>query len=209
MTSVSARIAFVVAGAALAAGVGWVVARRWIHTGDEAIDSGSIVLLGDSITAEGRWPELLPRWPVVNRGRSGYTTEQLVPVAREIASSHPRMVFVLTGTNDIRDGLPASVTGRQLEAIVDAIASTTPDTEIVLQTILPRADAPEAVRAANHRIEQLAAQRNLRLLDLHSAFDDGAGGLRSTETSDGVHLTSAGYARWSALLEQELSALTR
>jgi lysophospholipase L1-like esterase len=55
----------------------------------------------------------------------------------------------------------------------------------------------------------LAAQRNLRLLDLHRAFDDGAGGLRSTETSDGVHLTAAGYARWAELLEQELSALTR
>ena len=68
-------------------------------------------------------------------------------------------------------------------------------------------DAPDAVQQANARIVQLAADHDVRLVDLHRHFDNGAGGLRSNETTDGVHLTAAGYERWATVIERELSPL--
>jgi len=199
----------VVASAAVAGCAVLLVARRSDDTRppEASITGESIVMLGDSITAQGRWSELLPERPIVNAGRGGATTQQLLPVALDVAGRRPRAVLILTGTNDIRDGRDAAWTAVHLSAILDAFRTAAPDTEVVLQTILPRSDAPDAVQRANVAITQLAAEHDLRLIDLHRHFDDGSGGLRAAETTDGVHLSSAGYARWAAVLEPELSWL--
>lgn len=171
------------------------------------IDDGSIVLLGDSITEGGDWRSLLPDVPLVNHGHSGFTTEQLVPVADEIAKRGPRAVFVLTGTNDIRDAHPPEWSRAQLAELLDAFEAHSPTTTVVVQTVLPRADAPDQVRALNATLEELASDRGLPVLDLHSEFDDGAGGLRSDETTDGVHLTPEGYRRWATVLRGAIASL--
>ena len=170
------------------------------------ISSTSIVLLGDSITAEGPWEELFPDLPVVNEGHSGFTTEQLVPIAERVARADPAAVIVLTGTNDIRDGHPAAWTRERLATLLDRLASGT-DATVVVQTILPRSDAADEVRRANAAIRDEATGRGLRLVDLHPEFDDGTGGLRDTETSDGLHLTRAGYDRWAEVLAPVLRDL--
>lgn len=204
------RLAVFFGGAIVVAAVVIAFARRG-DTGVDEIDRApvtteSVVMLGDSITALGEWDRLLPGYPVANAGHPGYTSEQLVPVAAEVADRRPAVVFVLAGTNDIRDSLPASATGDHVARIVDAIATRSPGTRIVVQTLLPRADAIDAVRAANAEIERVAAERGVELLRLTEAFDDGAGGLRAAETPDGVHLSAAGYDRWATLLLPVLDA---
>ena len=76
-----------------------------------------------------------------------------------------------------------------------------PDTQIVVQTLLPSARMPSELVATNEAIRRLATARGLEVLDLYPEFDDGFGRLRVDETYDGVHLTGAGYDRWVALLE--------
>jgi lysophospholipase L1-like esterase len=125
----------------------------------------------------------------------------------EIASRRPRSVFILTGTNDIRDGHPPSWTVDRLGELIDRLRRRSPDTVVVVQTILPRSDARQAVRDANSAIRQLASERELELLDLYAVFDDGTGALRARETTDGVHLAAAGYQRWAAELDAVLRAL--
>ena len=77
----------------------------------------------------------------------------------------------------------------------------------IVQTILPRSDAADEVRRANAAIRDEATGRGLRLVDLHPEFDDGTGGLRDAETSDGLHLTRAGYDRWAEVLAPVLRDL--
>lgn len=193
---------------ALIASVTAVVAAVLVRAsaGGQRITQDSIVMLGDSITAEADWGELLPSHPIVNEGHSGYTTEQLLAVAERIAAANPAAVFVLTGTNDIRDGHPASWTRGQLEQLVDRLDQESTAT-IVIQTVLPRADAPAEVLRVNDEIRDLARSRGLRLLDLHPTFDDGTGALRDGETYDGLHLTTEGYERWADELRPVLRAL--
>lgn len=171
------------------------------------IDGTSIVLLGDSITHGGDWSSLLPDVPVVNHGHPGFTTEQLVPIADEIADRGPNAVFVLTGTNDIRDARPPAWSRAHLTELLDAFAEQSPTTTVVVQTVLPRADAPDQVRALNVMIEEVAVERGLPVLDLHGTFDDGSGGLRPDETDDGVHLTPEGYRRWADVLRDAVASL--
>ncbi len=164
------------------------------------INGDSVVMLGDSITAEGSWAMAFPDVGVVNEGHPGFTTAQLVPIVRRIATARPRMLFVLTGTNDIRDDRAPSWTVRHLSELLDVVETTSPGSVVVLQTVLPRKDRVAQVQAVNDAISDLAATRGLQLLDLHAEFDDGLGGLRSHETYDGIHLSEAGYERWVNLL---------
>lgn len=188
------------AGVAIAAGWSLVRSDDRQSLDSESIDSESIVMLGDSITEQGDWTELLPDWPVVNAGRSGYTTAQLVPVAAEVASRSPDTVFVLTGTNDIRDGHPPEWTSARLTELVGQITRVSPETEIVVQTVPPRDDRPDEASATADAIAATASSGGLTMLDLHSAFDDGSGRFRAEETTDGIHLSDAGYERWAAIL---------
>ncbi|MDP9464296.1 MAG: GDSL-type esterase/lipase family protein, partial [Actinomycetota bacterium] len=130
-----------------------------------AIGSDTIVMLGDSITEEADWAALLPTWPIANRGFSGHTTAQLLGEVGEIVSHRPRSVFVLTGTNDIRDGHPPSWTVDRLGELIERLRHDSPDTVVVLQTILPRADARDAVSETNSAIRRLASERGLEILD--------------------------------------------
>jgi lysophospholipase L1-like esterase len=197
---------FVALGSAATLAVGVVVIGQ-LRDDDANVGPDSIVVLGDSITAQGDWASLLPDWPIVNRGFPGYTSAELVPIAREVGAARPSAVVVLAGTNDIRDGRDAAWTATHLNDIVDRLQEASPDTVVVLQTLLPRRDAPDAVRRANEVVAGIVQDRGLRLLDLYTPFDDGSGALRTTETTDGVHLSEAGYARWAALIEQELGDL--
>jgi hypothetical protein len=196
------------AGAIVIVGVWVVVARvREGRARSDVIGADTIVMLGDSITEQADWAALLPAWPIANRGYAGHTTAQLLEEVDEVASRRPRSVFVLAGTNDIRDELPASWTVDRLGELIDRLRRGAPDTVVVLQTVLPRADARDAVGAVNEGIRRLASAQGVELLDLYGAFDDGTGALRGAETTDGIHLTAAGYARWASVLDEMFRSL--
>lgn len=193
----------VAVGAALMAAL-VVRTQRNGETRRATIDEQTVVMFGDSITEEGDWDRLLPDHRTSNHGYSGYTTEELVPIAGDLAAGQPRTVYILTGTNDIRDDHPPPWTADQLGLIVDAFVRSSPETRIVIQTITPRADAPDEVAATNAALAELADDRGIELLDIHTVLDDGDGGLRPTETRDGIHLSDAGYERWATVLADDL-----
>ena len=181
------------------------------HFGTKEIDRGpidrsSVVMLGDSLTEQGRWTDLLPVVPVVNQGYAGFTTEQLVDRADAVAARCPRVVFVLAGTNDIRDARPPEWSRTHLSEILDRFAACA--TTMVLHTIPPRADAVARVAATNATIRELASSRGVPLIDLHRVLDDGAGGLRPNETTDQIHLSDEGYRRWATEIRRTLDTLS-
>ena len=141
----------VLSGVAIAVAVVVIVlldARRTsTHRGQ--IDSASIVMLGDSITEQADWHSLRPDLPIVNHGHSDFTTEQLAPIAHAVGTARPRAVLVLTGTNDIRDGRAPEWTASHLERLLDALERRSPDTTVIVQTVLPRSDRSAEV-IANH-----------------------------------------------------------
>lgn len=202
--------AVVLLAAALAVAAGAVLRGRSMSSQPAprrtAIDVDTVVMLGDSITAQGDWSTLLAGHDVANEGYSGFTTRQLLDPAARVAASRPAIVFVLTGSNDVRDGLPSSTTLADLTALVEMFEDESPETELVIQTLLPRGDKAEPTRRTNAALRDFALEHGLVLLDLFAVFDDGRGSLRDEHTSDGWHLTDKGYLVWADVVERQLDA---
>jgi lysophospholipase L1-like esterase len=191
-------LALLVVLALAAATIAWWRGRHDVERGDMRAES--VVMLGDSITFGGDWPELLPGVPTVNQGHPGFTTEQLLPVAEEVAAARPRAVLIMAGTNDVRDAHPPEWTVDRLGRILDVLAARSPDTTVVVQSVLPRRETADQIVETNRAIRVSVEARGLQYVDLHPPFDAGDGGLRPDETTDGWHLSDAGYRRWADLL---------
>lgn len=124
---------------------------------------------------------------------SGWITKQALagdpsPLVREIAAATPAFAVVMLGTNDNRaNGMDAFV--EALPRVVDTLLAR--GVVPLLSTIPPRADAP-AMRARvpelNRVIRQLAASRQIPLMDLYSALQPLP---RHGLVADGIHLASA------------------
>ncbi len=168
---------------------------------------GAVVMLGDSITEQGEWSELLPHVPVANRGVGGEVTSQLLHRV-DGALRSPAAVIILIGTNDLSMGEAPRVIARNISKALDRIALRAPETPVVVQSVMPRQPKyANEIREINSRVWDAAAVRRVRYLDLWPVLSDGADSLRSEYTFDGLHLNGAGYTAWAPLLSRELAQL--
>ena len=162
-----------------------------------------IVMLGDSVTAGGRWHEMFPEARIVNRGVGGDTVTGLLRRAPRIAAMRPRQVFVLIGINDILSGnRPEEILPRYDRAI--GILRSGGAQVYVQPTLACGARCDEGQRARqlafNAGLPAIAARHGAVWLDLNGSMAAG-GRMKPQYTWDGVHLTGAGYAAWRDALK--------
>lgn len=114
------------------------------------------------------------------------------------------------GTNDLNQNHDVTTAPARLGALIDKIRSLAPLAEVFVAQITPIPDdavLEGRVRAFNAALPAVVAQRGPRthLVDMHSGFSP-------ADLEDGVHPTSAGYAkmadRWAAALESVPDSLT-
>jgi len=167
---------------------------------------GEIVFLGNSITEQGAWSELLDNPRIVNRGIGGDTSDGVLYRIAEVADSRPLKVFLMIGTNDLKfNKTPAYILGR-IGQIVDSLRQDSPLTEIYLQSVLPTLDRPErpipAIREINEGLKTMADGKQVRYIDLFTAFADPQRGeqLYAKFTRDGLHLNGEGYLLWKSIV---------
>lgn len=93
--------------------------------------------------------------------------------------------------------------------LIDLVRADQPDAQIYLQTLLPvTAEKSEShewlknekIAVYNDLIAQLAAEKEVYLVDAHAALADENGVLPAEESTDGVHLTKSGYQSWADYL---------
>jgi lysophospholipase L1-like esterase len=178
-------------------------AQKVSFFGKYPVKPGDIVFLGDSITDGARWNELFPGLPVKNRGINADTTSDVLERLDEIVTGQPAAVFILIGTND----LPWYVHHSDekilstYEAILQRFKSATPETQVFVQSILPRHKRYSArIRSLNPRLAGLAERYGYTFIDLFPHFADN-GSLRADFTNDHLHLLAPGYAAWVEVLE--------
>lgn len=183
-----------------------------------------IAFYGDSLT-EG-WPgagfmplleRRLPRHALLNRGRAGDTTVDLLARLRRHGVEHADLAVVWIGTNDAfasaaGDWLPedgdwllagepppdwsvvAMAVARTLELVLELVGPSAPRL-LVLPPVAPDGDLGEPFAARLNDLAQIveaaAGDRpQARFVDLRPAFAAAAGPF----TIDGVHLNGAGAA---------------
>ena len=167
-----------------------------------------VVFLGDSITEGGPWEELFPDLRVRNRGIGGDTTDGVLARLEQVTRAEPAKVFLLIGTNDSFRGSSEDEIVTNIIEILDTLKEQTPDTEVYLQSVLPRAPSYRAqIEALNLRLAEVALEHGAEWIDLYPAFlDPESGGIRSELSNDELHLLGPGYALWK---EQVESAVRR
>ncbi len=174
---------------------------------------GEIVFLGNSITERGDWSKLFNNKRIINRGIGGDVCFGVLNRIDEVVSSHPKSVFLMIGINDIGRGVPVGIIAGKIQKIVEKIKTKSPKTIIYLQSILPVNDTimpydymknkSDKIVLLNKQVKSIAASENIRFLDLYSHFADGKGQLIPQYTTDGIHLSAAGYLFWVKIFKEE------
>jgi len=171
------------------------------------IKEGDIVFLGNSLTANGNWHEFFDNNKVKNRGISGDVTEGILKRLSPITKGKPSKIFLMIGVNDLLFHSPTKALGFYQE-IVDKIKSELPETELILQSLLPVNTEVKSmpiknkdILQINEGIKAIATKEQLKFVDLHSKFLDSKGRLRAELTTDGIHLDIEGYLIWKNEIE--------
>lgn len=175
-----------------------------------------IIFIGDSIIEHYPIYELLQtQKQLVNRGIRGYKTDLL----RDNLDAHlfgtaVDKIFLMIGTNDIGKEIPQEETLRNIEEIIQTLHRDFPLTQVKLLSVLPVNEdenykgnvyirTNEKIQALNQAYAQLAqSYLNVEFIDAFPHMLDGEGQLGDDFTTDGLHLTIAGYQVLSNFLQE-------
>lgn len=195
--------------------------QQWVAVLDSEAQSMAIkdpehltVLLGDSLSL---WfpGELMPGRRVwMNQSISGEKTQGLLKRLNLIKENNVEAVFLMIGINDLIWGVTDEEIIANYKEIVWQLKAEHPDTQIVVQSILPHggenstwesrdkllALKSDRIVSLNNALREIAADNDAFYLDLYPIFVTGDGGLREDLTTDGLHLNRQGYLVWRSAI---------
>lgn len=186
---------------------------------------GDSYTIGTSVRQDERWPNQLARRLaagrsgappldlVANLGVNGFATRDVIEVELpRLGGLRPGFVSLLVGVNDVVQGVPADTYRRNVEHILDAVASHvpperilavgTPDYTVTRQGAAygdPRRQSA-GIAAGNATLAILAERRRIAFVDvfglsLRAAVD------ASLVADDGLHPSGTQYALWVDAIE--------
>ncbi|UAK25041.1 GDSL-type esterase/lipase family protein [Sphingomonas nostoxanthinifaciens] len=165
-------------------------------------DQPRTVFIGDSITAF--WSAVAPRWfrpGWINKGVSGDTTAQMLArFSADVLAARPRVVHIMGGTNDLWRGMPGAGAATSIANIGAMIQLARANRIAVVLAAPPPIGAqaeqmfeyPDFFPALRDGIERHARAFGVIHVDYARALAR-SGALKRQYTTDGIHLTSAGY----------------
>jgi len=163
------------------------------------LKQNDIVFVGNSLTEQaGDWSLRFNAPNLRNRGIAGDVTEGVLARLGEIYYFKPASVFIEIGINDLfASKTPGFIAGNICE-MVRKIHQNTPETKVYVQTILPTSNQylVESIKATNDILRDSASVSNYTLVELHDLFANASDLIKTEYTTDGVHLTAAGYEVW-------------
>ena len=183
-----------------------------------AVKEPAIIFIGDSIVEYFPLHELLqsPK-TLVNRGIRGYKTDLLLEnLDAHLFGQALDKVFLLIGTNDIGKEMPQTETLANLEAVIQEISRDYPLAQIQLLSVLPVNEQEqykgtvyirtnEKIQALNRAYQELAqAYYQVIYVVVYSSLLDEVGQLAEAYTTDGLHLSVAGYRILAQALQETL-----
>ncbi|EFA24845.1 MULTISPECIES: SGNH/GDSL hydrolase family protein [Streptococcus] len=174
-----------------------------------------IIFIGDSIVEYYPLQELFgTEKTIVNRGIRGYQTRLLLEnLDAHLYGDAVDQIVLLIGTNDIGKDVPMNDALDNLERVIQSIVRDYPLSQIKLLSILPVNEGEkykqtvyirtnEKIREWNQAYEALAsAYMQVDFVPIYDSLTDSEGQLQSVYTTDGLHLSVAGYQALSEALK--------
>ena len=177
-----------------------------------------IIFIGDSIVEYYPLQELFGvAKTIVNRGIRGYQTRLLLEnLDAHLYGDAVDQIVLLIGTNDIGKDVPMNEALDNLERVIQSIARDYPLSQIKLLSILSVNEGEEykqtvyirtneKIKEWNQAYEALAsAYMQVDFVPIYDSLTDSKGQLQSAYTTDGLHLSVAGYQALSDALKTYL-----
>ena len=175
-----------------------------------------IIFIGDSIIEYYPLQELLgTSKAIVNRGIRGYQTGLLLDnLDAHLYGDAVDQIVILIGTNDIGKDIPMNEALNNLESVIQTISRDYPLSQIKLVSILPVNEGEdfkqtvyirtnEKIKAWNQAYQDLAsAYMQVEFVPVFENLLDQEGQLTADYTTDGLHLSVAGYQALSSTLKK-------
>jgi lysophospholipase L1-like esterase len=176
----------------------------------DPVSSGDIVLLGNSLVFNGGdWSKRTKSMSCIkNRGIPGDVTEGVLNRLGEIVCVKPKFVFLEIGLNDMYyPWLSEKLIASNILTIAYTIHQNSPTTKLFIHTVLPTANEKlnRKIKKTNEIISRNIDRKLFNLIDLYLTFSDESGLIKKSLTSDGTHLSEAGYLIWVKELKKHFN----
>ena len=167
-----------------------------------------VVMLGNSLTYNANWNELLGRKNIVNRGINSDITAGYLHRLSFVFRLKPKLCFIEGGVNDVYAGYSVAEIFDNYTKIIDTLRAH--QIIPVVQSTLFVAPQRENSQSRNEEILQLnkllldyARKESIEYLDINSLVSQN-GFLKNEFTYDGLHLNAEGYSLWVPEVEKVL-----
>ena len=175
----------------------------------------NFVFLGDSITDWYPIEELYEDMPIVNSGKAGYKTQDILEEMDELVYQYnPTKVVILIGTNDLNNDVPEDKMLENIKKIIKDIKKNRKKAKLYVQSIYPINNSNnvtinkdtvgvrtnETIQRVNKQIKKICKQQNVTYIDMYSELVDNEGNLMLKYTKDGLHISELGYLKITRIL---------
>ena len=167
-----------------------------------------IVMLGNSLTYNANWAEMLGRANIANRGIPSDITAGYLHRLDYVYKLQPKICFIEGGVNDIHAKCSVLEIFANYTSIIDTlrghhIIPVIQSTLFVARTWPNAVDENREVEALNKLLSEFAREHSVEFLDINALVSKD-GFLRDELTFDGIHLNADGYALWVPEVEMVL-----
>jgi lysophospholipase L1-like esterase len=175
-------------------------------------EKGGIVFVGSSSIVLWKIKDYFSDLPIIQRGFGGSQLADSVHFAPRIVTKYePKTVVVYAGDNDLAGGKSPETVAADFDAFVKVVHEKLPETRIIYIAVKPsiaRWKLIDKVHQTNALIAAACAKDEKRLVFLDIApLMLGADGKPDPElfVKDGLHMSPAGYKKWSDALRPLLT----
>jgi lysophospholipase L1-like esterase len=183
----------------------------------------TVLFIGDSITERWQkdgakvWPHY-DQYQAADFGIGGDRTQHVLwRIANgELDVIKPKVTVLMIGTNNLRYGEPDKI-AEAIEMIVKQIREKT-GSKVLLLGIFPRGADPAKddvkmfrgkIAKINERIAKLDDGKEIKYLDIGSAFLEKDGTISKAIMKDGLHPTEEGYKHWVEAMQPTLDEMLK
>jgi len=172
-------------------------------------DRVTALFIGDSLTEWFNFESHFPDAKIINEGIAGDTTYGVLERLENVISAEADKIFLMIGINDVFNGFQKEDIIENIQLIIEHILTHINGTELIVQSLLPVNETMlgspgylnKVIRYINKELKSHCEARKLTYLDLYPAFLGGKE-MKREYTTDGGHLSPAGYALWADKLQQ-------
>lgn len=170
-------------------------------------EKGGIVFTGSSSIR--RWTTLKEDFsalPVLNRGFGGSVANDLIVYADTVVFRHePKVLVIYTGSNDLNAKLTVQEALDDYTKFLNLVHERSPNTRVIVTSVkiaIKRLTQIPQVHELNQKLAEWASGKSwLRYVDTTSYLADAKGQpIRDYYVDDLLHLSPAGYAKWTEIL---------